>query len=219
MNALPTIVITLAAAALPAADKRPGSDPDLPQPFDAGIAQPVLENSPFTRALNLSDSLTLTGLAYIQGKPVATVFDKSKKASYLVSEEPNAQGWKLAEASASTAISRSQAKIMVGNEVVTVRYAAEQISPEEMKKNRRPSDRGPGPPPPPDAGGPPRREFRGPSEEDRRRYESLSERGKEKLRDFFRESREKLMNASPEERMNFIRSNFDRIEKEDRGGK
>ncbi len=218
MNHLPAIIFALTVAASAADKKKIVSDPDLPQPFDSAVAQPLLDSSPFTRELNLSDSLTLTGIAYIQGKPVATIFDKAKKTSYVVSEEPNAQGWKLAEANAAVAINRSIAKILVGNELVTVRYGTEQTSPEDAKKSRG-SDRG-GPPGGP-GGGPPRRDYvRTPEDEERRRaYESLSDKAKEKVRDFFRDNRDKMMNATPEERTAYIKQSFERIQKEDSGGK
>jgi hypothetical protein len=215
MKQLPAIIFALSLTASAADKKKSAGDPDLPQPFDSALAQPLLDSSPFTRELNLSDSLTLTGIAYIQGKPVATIFDKAKKTSYVVSEEPNAQGWKLAEANAAVAINRSIAKIMVGNEVVTVRYSSDQLAPED-KKSSRSGDRG-GPPGP--ESGPPRRDYRGPSDEDRRKFEALSDKAKEKVREFFRDSRDKLMNATPEERMNFIKQNFERIQKEDSAGK
>ena len=134
MKRLSTAFFVLSVIASAADKKKSAADPDLPQPVDSALAQPLLDNSPFTRELNLSDSLTLTGIAYILGKPVATVFDKAKKTSYVVSEEPNAQGWKLAEASAAVAINRSIAKIMVGNEVVTVRYSSDQLSPGRQKE-------------------------------------------------------------------------------------
>ena len=50
-------------------------------------------------------------------------------------------------------------------------------------------------------------------------FESLSDKAKEKVRDFFRDNREKMMNATPEERAAFIRQGFDRIRKEDGGAK
>lgn len=219
MNRLIAILLAGSSAAFAADKKKSPVDTDLPQPFDSTVAQPLLDSSPFTRALNLSDSLTLTGIAYIQGKPVATVFDKTKKTSHVVSEEPNAQGWKLAEANASVAINRSIAKILVGNEIVTVRYSADQLTPEENKKESRSGgsggSRGP-------EGGPPRREYYRPTPEDeerKRAFESLSDRAKEKVRDFFRDSRDKLMNATPEERMAFIKQNFERIQKEDSAGR
>ncbi|HEY2574304.1 MAG TPA: hypothetical protein VGH65_09550 [Verrucomicrobiaceae bacterium] len=217
MNRLIAMILAGSSIAFAADNKKKSPvDPDLPQPLDSTVAQPLLDSSPFTRALNLSDSLTLTGIAYIQGKPVATIFDKNKKTSHVVSEEPNAQGWKLAEASAFTTVNRSIAKIMVGNEIVTVRYSSEQLTPEDKKNSER---RGP---PGAEGGGPPRREYYRPSPEDderRRHYESMSDQGKEKVRNFFRDSRDKLMNATPEERTAYIKQNFERIMKEEPAGR
>ena len=70
-------------------------DPDLPQPFDANSLSAIIQNSPFTRIVSIADSLVLTGMAYVNGKPVVTIFDKNEKQSLVVSEEPNLKGWKL----------------------------------------------------------------------------------------------------------------------------
>jgi hypothetical protein len=82
-------------AATPAAAPTGPVDPDLPQPFDPNTLTAVVENSPFTRIVSISDSLVLTGMAYVDGKPVVTIFDKEAKQSIVVSDEPNLKGWKL----------------------------------------------------------------------------------------------------------------------------
>jgi hypothetical protein len=193
-------------------------DSDLPQPFDPNTLSAVVTSSPFTRMVNMSDNLVLTGIAYIDGKPVATIFNKETKESYIVSAEPNFQGWTLQEALPAPDITRSQARISIGGEIVSVRYAS--ISAKDMKsdgKSER-SDRS-------DRGGSSGDRFkgssRGPSEEDRKRYESLSEKAREKLRDTMRAkfSDEKFRNAPEEERRNIIRKEFEKIEKADKAGK
>lgn len=194
-------------------------DPDLPQPFDASSLAPVIQNSPFTRMVNMSDNLVLTGIAYIDGKPVATIFNKETKLSYVVSETPNPQGWKLTEAMPAPDIARSQAKITIGGEVVSVRYDAAAMSPENMKKDKARSSDGRGP----SSGGDDRfkRSSRGPSEEERKRYESLSEAAREKFRNMMREkfSDEKFRAAPEEQRREMVRREFERIEKEDKKGR
>lgn len=207
-------ILGLAPALVMAADQ-PATDPDLPKSFDPSVADGLLAAPPFTRSLDLSDSLVLTGIAYIEGKPVATILNKQTKENFVVSETPNAQGWKLAETSATVQLSRTQAKIMVGAEMVTVRYSNEQLSPESMKKGGfRPggSDHRGG-----DDG--PRRERRGPSEEDRQRFMSLSEKAREKFIHEMRDSREKMQNATPEERTSYAKKIFERVEREDKGGR
>ena len=158
----------------------------------------------------------LTGIAYIEGKPVATILNRETKENFVVSQEPNAQGWRLADTSAATQLNRTQAKIMVGAEVVTVRYSDEQLTPEAMKKGGfKPGSGPPGGPPgaPPDG---PRRDYPRPSEEDRQRFMSLSDKAREKFFHEMRDSREKLMNATPEERQAYVKKIFDRVESEDK---
>lgn len=224
MNRIAAII----ACALPlgvacAADAPAGGDTDLPKPFDATVVTSLIQNSPFIRSVSLSDSLILTGLAYIDGKPVATIMNTETNESWSVSEEPNPKGWKLVEATATTDINRAQAKIAIGGEVVVIRYNKDEMTSDKLKKHR--SKGSGGPPGPPPEGGPGgdrfrRPEGRGPSEEDRRRYEALSDTGKEKLRSFFRDNMERLRNAgTDEERRQFVRNAFEKIEKEDKGGK
>ncbi len=216
-SSLFTVLLGACTLGLHAADPKPTAiDPDLPQPMDANVAQALLESSPFTRALNLSDSLVLTGIAYIEGKPVATIVNKATRESYVVSEEPNVQGWKLAETSASTQLKHTQAKIMVGTEVVTVRYSDEAVTPEMMKKGGKPGrSEGGG-----EGGGEkPRRDYPKPSKEDRERFMSLSDGAREKFRQVMTENREKMMTATPEERMAFAKKMFEKVETDDKGGK
>ena len=100
-----------------------GADPDLPQPLDFAKAQDLIDNSPFTRTLNLSDSLVLTGLAYVDGRPVATVVNRSTRETFIVADEPNVMGWKLAATAPGNDLKHSQVKINIGAETVVVRYA------------------------------------------------------------------------------------------------
>ncbi len=207
-------VFCICISALFGADeKKSALDPELPQAFDANVAQTLLENPPFTRSINLSDSLVLTGIAYIEGKPVATIFDKSTKASYVVSEEPNSQGWKLAETNATTELKRTQAKIMIGGETVTIRYAAIQPSSQQNDPNREGRNGRTG------GGDSSRHEYKRPSEEDISRYKALSDQAREKFHSALRDSREKMMAMAPEDRSAYVKTVFDKIEKEDGKGK
>jgi hypothetical protein len=193
-------------------------DPDLPQPFDSTTLNQVIENSPFSRLVSVSDSLILTGVAYVDGKPVVTLLDKATKQSLVVTDEPNAKGWTLLEASPSSDINRSHAKISIGGEPVSIRYDASALTKDALKKDKSPSGSpGPGGPPPPGGGDRYSRGSRGPSEEDRKKYESLSDKAKEKLRDAFKEkfSDEKFRNASEEDRRAAMKSVFEKIQKDD----
>jgi len=212
-------LLQLAALLLPCTAFATEADPDLPQPFDPSSIAPVIASSPFTRMVNMSDNLVLTGIAYIDGKPVATVFNKETKQSFVVSEEPNFQGWTLNEALPAPDITRSQAKITIGGEVVSLRYSS--VSKEDMKggvkKERREGESSSSS----SSGERFRSSSRGPSEEDRKRFEALSENAKEKVKNLFREkfSDEKFRNAPEEERRNIIRAEIEKIEKADKKGK
>lgn len=203
-------------AQAPAAPAAP-VDPDLPQPFDANSLSPIIQNSPFTRIVSISDSLVLTGMAYVNGKPVVTIFDKNEKQSLVVSEEPNLKGWKLMEALPSSNIDRAQAKIAIGGETFSIRHSV--LDKNDLTKGKSDKeDKGPRG----DSGGDRfSRGSRGPSEEDRKKFDSLSEKAKEKFRNVLREkfSDEKFRNAPEEERRNALRSIFEKIQKEDGGGK
>ncbi|MBB5031681.1 hypothetical protein [Prosthecobacter vanneervenii] len=207
-----------ASAPTPTAPPTP-ADPDLPQPFDATTLGPVIQNSPFTRIVSISDSLVLTGMAYVNGKPVVTIFDKNEKQSLVVSEEPNLKGWKLMEATPTTNIERAQAKIAIGGETFSIRHSV--LDKNDLTKGK--SDKGGDKGPRSDSSSSDRynRGSRGPSEEDRKKYESLSDKAKEKFRDAMREkfSDEKFRNAPEEDRRNAIRAMFDKIQKEDGGAK
>lgn len=203
------------ASLLSAQDSSP--DPGLPQPFDPTKLETLISNPPFTRSVNPSDSLVLSGLAFIDGKPVATLFDSDTKTSIVVSEQPNAKGWTLSEALSTQDIKRAQAKVSIGGEIVSIRYNKEALLPDKLKKEREGENRGPPPQGPPGGGGYQRSGPR-PSQEDIERYKSLSDKAREKLRDEFTRNRERLMNATPEERSAFMRSTFERISKEDGGG-
>ena len=207
----------VASPAVPAAPAGP-VDPDLPQPFDATSLSAIIQNSPFTRIVSISDSLVLTGMAYVNGKPVVTIFDKNEKQSLVVSEEPNLKGWKLIEALPTSNIERAQAKIAIGGETFSIRHSV--LDKNDLTKGK--SDKGDrGPRNDSSNGDRLNRGNRGPSEEDRKKYESLSDKAKEKFRDAMREkfSDAKFRNAPEEERRNAIRTMFEKIQKEDGGGK
>lgn len=207
------------ASFCPLSAQNAAEDPDLPKPFDPTQLASLIANPPFTRSVNPSDSLVLSGLAFIDGKPVATLFDSATKTSFIVSDQPNAKGWTLSEALATQDIRRAQAKISIGGEIVSIRYNKDALLPDNLKKERSSENRGPPP------GGPPPGSSQGyqrsgprPSQEDIERYKSLSDKSREKLREEFTKNRERLMNATPEERSAFMKSTFERIAKEDSGG-
>lgn len=101
--------------------------PDSVGPIDF---QHVSENSPFTRPLDLSTSLVLTGVAEINGKAMAVLMDKETKEIHVVSEDPNPEGWKVVEIAHNTDPQKVVATISVaGSAIANVKYEQSAMSP------------------------------------------------------------------------------------------
>jgi len=192
-----------------------GSDGAVPLEIGEGLPQPVqaqhfaalMESSPFTRSLNLSDSLILTGVAVMDGKQVATLMNKQTKETYVVSDQPNIQGWKMVEYAGDEDLEKVAAKISVaGGEVVTVRYDEWSLKPGEARPagggggEVQGKGRGPG------------RGRRGPPSEIFNRIRNLSEEQRGKLFEKMREIREKNPNLSREEMRPYMEKMLDKME-------
>ena len=114
----------LLACSLHAAEQHE-PDPDLPQPFsfDSKALETFRSHSPFNRVVSLQDTYKLTGVAYIDGKPMATLMDKNTKQHFVVSEKPNAMGWTLTGATLSDEPDKTVVHVMIGSEEVVMHYS------------------------------------------------------------------------------------------------
>ncbi|MCB1229501.1 MAG: hypothetical protein KDN19_04510 [Verrucomicrobiae bacterium] len=110
----------------------------LPVPVTSDNFSELTEHSPFLRPLNLSQSLILTGIARIEDETVATMLDSETYQSYVVTREPNRDGWQLVEVNGDLSdLETLTARIKVaGAEVVSVRY--EESPPTPKGTNGRP---------------------------------------------------------------------------------
>lgn len=96
--------------------------------------------SPFLRSLNLSDSLILTGFANTGTGQIATIINKETKETYVISDQPNSQGWKMVELRADPDIEKASVKVAIDNgEVVTIRHTDLKLKPGETKPAAGPS--------------------------------------------------------------------------------
>ncbi|MBB5039014.1 hypothetical protein [Prosthecobacter dejongeii] len=116
----------LLVLSLQAEDRPSAVDLDLPQPLDASFAETLWADSPFTRSVNLQETLQLKGMAYISGRPVATIYNAATKQSYLVTDEPNEFGWKLTSSTAGVDLNNSQVELKVGSESLVMHYQGQQ---------------------------------------------------------------------------------------------
>ncbi len=195
------------------------SDSDLPQPLDPGVADELLTHSPFTRVVNLEGTLQLTGIAYVDGRPVATLLNRDTKERLTISEEPNAQGWKITDATPSTDLKDTEVQLMIGGQVVTMRYGDEQLTPGASKKGE------PGvyvARPDPGMGG--RRDPNGEphvrtssllGDNGREMYASLSRESRDKLKDAVRAHMEKHPEQTMEQNSAYAQKMFNRIKSDD----
>jgi hypothetical protein len=69
----------------------------LPQALTREDFQGLLERSPFIRSLDLPGTIVLTGVAVLDGSPMATFIDTEDGRSMLISDSPNELGWSLVE--------------------------------------------------------------------------------------------------------------------------
>ena len=116
--------VALFVGSLHAAEVAHG-DPDLPQPFsfDAKALDTFREHSPFNRVVSLQDTYKLTGVAYFNGRPMATLMNRDTKQHFVVSDEPNAMGITLMGATMSDEPGRTEVHLMIGAEEVVMRYS------------------------------------------------------------------------------------------------
>lgn len=116
-----------------------GADPAVPEPVNARQFSALLERPPFRRMLALSDALVLSGVATLPGGRVVTVWDRGSKQSFLVSPQPNAQGWKLVSLNDSTDLRSISAVIASGDQSITLRFDPDRLTPPKLDNTSRPA--------------------------------------------------------------------------------
>ena len=108
---------------------------NLPSTVDAHHFSALMDHSPFTRIVVISDSLILTGIAKVGGKPIATLMDTEVVETIAVSEIPTIQGWKLVEISGTEDIETAVAVIAIrGGDVIRIRYNKERMKTASQRR-------------------------------------------------------------------------------------
>ena len=101
----------------------------------------LLGNSPFLRRVNLSQELVLTGVAYIEGKQVAILVDRKTDETHFVGQEKSDNGWRLLGIEGELEdIDSISARLVVGEEEVSIAYDSRQINPEQQVGRAVPSE-------------------------------------------------------------------------------
>ena len=104
------------------------------EPVERQVFAALVNHSPFNRMVTPNDSLILTGIARIDDQEVITLLNIETSETFVISELPNPQGWKLVEVRGDEDLERVSAKITIdGGEIVPVRYGKVQVNPGEAK--------------------------------------------------------------------------------------
>ncbi|MEZ5385640.1 MAG: hypothetical protein R3F13_08995 [Prosthecobacter sp.] len=189
-------------------------DPDLPQPIDYFFAEGLVTNSPFTRAVNLQASLQLTGVAYVDGHPIATVLNKDTQQRFVISEEPNALGWQLINATAGSDLNQTQVEVRIGEELIAMHYQGQQLSPGggpyESKARLAGSDK--------KEGGKSRTSSLL-GEHGKKMYSSLSPEARDKFKELIRARTEQHPELTPEQNADYAQKIFAKIKASDSSAK
>jgi hypothetical protein len=129
--------LVMLTCSLHAAETAP-VDPDLPQPFnfDTKALDTFRAHSPFNRVVSLQDTYKLTGVAYFNGKPMATLMNKETKQHFVVSEETNALGMTLTEATMSDDPEKTLVHVMIGPEEVVMHYSEAEAAAASAKAGK-----------------------------------------------------------------------------------
>lgn len=184
-------------------------DPDLPQPLDLEFANQLVKQSPFTRTVSFEDTYQLTGVAYVDGKPVATVLNKQTKQRFVVTEEPNTQGWALLSATPDDELEHTQVEMSVAGELVAMHY--EVLQPGNGTGGAAPNAKSGK-----DGGKPHPYQLLG--QDGKRLYASLSREGRDKFKDLVKASQEKHPEFTPEQKSAYAQKVFTKLKATDKGG-
>lgn len=204
-------------------------DPDLPHSFDPSALAALVQQSPFNRVVSFEETYLLTGIAHVEGKPLATLVNKETKQRFVVGAEPNAQGWRLAEASTTPDVHAAAVKILFGDEEVYLHYTDILKQPDKGPSSSR------------------RREVtpvdihrlaesdyirkdengkayvRGsiylPTADRDYYYNEMSSAARDQFRQVIRDSRDKMFSYSPDQRASFAKQAFDKAVADDRAGR
>tara|TARA_B100000927_G_scaffold63899_5_gene50242 strand:+ start:1134 stop:1790 length:657 start_codon:yes stop_codon:yes gene_type:complete len=115
----------------------PKASEEMPQPVTETDFKALSMLSPFSRPIDLSETLSLTGLARIGEQSLITLMDQNSEKSHVVSGKANNEGWKLIEVSAGVDYDSENtfANIAVpGGEIVELRFDGERLDPDSMRK-------------------------------------------------------------------------------------
>ena len=178
-----------------------GELPVVPQAVTREHFSAIRTQSPFLRTLNLAETYSLRAVAQIDGQPVATLYNRETKKTLTISkDESNEAGIQMVEVIPGKGLDGVTVKVSFGGEVVDLKYDAEQLSSMARTGGSGSGQRK-------DGDG----KHKGPSPEERKRYESLTKEQKDQFHQYARQTMQKYPNLSREERHDMIRGALSRL--------
>ena len=219
-------LFTLLTFSLRADDVAFPGDPDLPQAFDTSALSALVHRPPFTRIVAFEDTYLLTGVAYVDGKPLATLLNKETKQRFVISEEPNAQGWKLLSAVPTSDPKQARITLQVDGEAFALAYQEiipptasshsgsrhREVTPVDIHRlseaeYTRKDENG-------------KLYVRGsiylPTADRDFYYNKMPEAARDKFREIIRNERDRLFKYNPDQRASYVKKVFDKVNAESR---
>jgi hypothetical protein len=175
----------------------PAQEPAIPRPVSSADYPNLLERLPFRQVLSLSQSLVLSGIASLPSGKMITVWDRTSGQSYLVTSQPNAQGWILESISENQDLRSASATIAAGDERITVRFDPDRLTPPKLDNTSKPAPRS-------DASVVVEALLRSLDPSAAREFEKLPAKGQESFRKSFSEFLSSYPTASESRRLAFV---------------
>ena len=119
----------------------PAQDTEVPAPVTMAQFSELLERPPFRRVLALTDALTLSGIASLPDRKMVTVWNRVTRESFIVTDQPNAQGWRLMNLTESSDLKGVAAVIASADQSITLRFDPERLTPPKLDNTSRPAAR------------------------------------------------------------------------------
>lgn len=171
----------------------------LPTSLEDDDFDSVREASPFTRVLSISETYALRGVAELGAIQYATLYNREKKKTILVSPEggqvaSDDPGIKLVQIVPARSLDGVAAKISFAGEEVELKYDVSQIAPAPAGSSSGGGDR---------RGDDGKR--KGPSKEDIDRFRALPEEKQKKLREYIGQVMKSYPDMPRSEKGNLIR--------------
>ncbi len=176
------------------------SEPVIPE---ARLFDALRTTSPFRRTLNISDTYVLRAVATFEDEAFARVYNRDTGQTVTIQAGGgNESGLFLVEVvepGGEEGLSGVMAKVSFAGEVAELRYDPEQLAP-PVPDRKAGGKEGEG-----------AKRQRGPTPEERERYNSLSPEVKERFHDYIRQTMKKYPDMSREERGNIIRGALQKL--------